>query len=118
MNDALAIQNLDRERLGFILFHFDPEAAGDGYFEGDAVFQILPAKAELFESPLVRSLYRYHFRESGEHRVRLTKCAGAHSYQILPESESPLTIELNASGEGQLLCDSNLIAYVVAAVRE
>ena len=118
MNSALALQNLDREPLGFILFHLDPEPAGDGYCEGDCVFQILPAKAELFESALVRSLYRYHFRESGEHRVRLTKSAGAYSYQIIPGSEAPLTIELSASGEGQLLCDSNLIAYVVAAVRE
>lgn len=115
MSAALALQNLDREHVGFVLLHFDAEPSGDGVYKGDCIFQILPTRAELFESPLVRLLDRYHFRASGEHRVRLTKSAGACSYEISPQSEPPLSIELAASGEGRMLqSDSTTLAYVVA----
>ena len=120
MSSALAIQNLDRENFGFVLTNFATEPPGDGVCDGECIFQILPPKPELFDSLLARSLFPYHFRESGEHRVRLTKHDGACSYEIIPKSEPPLRIELNAEGDGELSQHpdfSKPIAYVVSATK-
>jgi|SRR5579871_3834693 len=119
MSAALAIQNLEREHLGFLLTHFDAESEGDGVSEGDCVFEILPMRADLFKSPLAVLLFRYHFRESGEHKVRLTKTGGVFVYEITPRLELPLKIKLESTGEGRIWQYPDLstpIAYVVSTV--
>jgi hypothetical protein len=103
MSAALAIQNLEGEHLGFVMLHFEAGLDGDGVWEGDCVFQTLPARAELFDSRAALALYPYHFRESGEHRVKLSITGGAGVYEITPESEPPVRIELAANGTGQIL---------------
>ena len=121
MNVALAIQSLNREQMGVFLTHFEAEPAGDGVCEGDCIFQILPIRAALFDSPLAELLFRYHFRESGEHKVKLTRRGGACLYEVTPTCELPLRIELGASGKGQLSQQpdfSKAIAYVVATTKE
>jgi hypothetical protein len=121
MSVALAIQNLDREHLGFVLTHFDAEPDGDGVCEGDCVFQILPMRAELFDSPTAQTLFPYHFRESGEHRVKLTKNAGASLYEIIPKSEPPIRIEIALSGTGKMLQYPDFtrpIAFVVETTKK
>jgi len=121
MSAALAIQNLDREHLGFVLTSFEAEPDGDGVCEGDCVFQILPTRAELFDSPTARTLLPYHFRESGEHRVKLTKAGGASLYEITPKREPPIRIEVAASGAGQMLQHPDFtkpIAYVVETTKK
>ncbi|HWB02045.1 MAG TPA: hypothetical protein VG796_03410 [Verrucomicrobiales bacterium] len=121
MSAALAIQNLEREHLGFVMMHFDAEPDGDGICEGDCIFQILPAKAALFESPAAVTLFPYHFRESGEHRVKLSLNGGTRVYEITPISEPPIRIELAAVGEGRLLQSpdfSNPIACVVETAKK
>ncbi|HXR06784.1 MAG TPA: hypothetical protein VN765_05610 [Candidatus Acidoferrum sp.] len=121
MSAALAIQNLDREHLGFVLTSFEAEPDGDGVCEGDCVFQILPTRAELFDSPAAQTLFPYHFRGSGEHRVKLTKSAGASLYEIIPKSEPPIRIEIAVNGEGQMLQYPDFtkpIAYVVETTKK
>jgi hypothetical protein len=116
MSAALAIQNLDREHLGYVLTSFETEPDGDGACEGNCVFQILPMRAELFDSLTAQTLFPYHFRESGEHRVRLTKTAGASLFEITPKSGPPIRIEIAVSGAGQMLQYPDFtrpIAYVV-----
>ena len=118
MSAALAIQNLDREHLGFVLTHFDGEPGGDGICEGDCVFQILPKRPDLFASPLAQTLFPYHYRESGEHRVRLTKHGGAYLYEIFPKTQPEIRIKISADGGGLLLQSPDFtkhIAYVVSA---
>ena len=85
------------------------------------VFSRFSRRAKLFDSPTAQALFPYHFREGGEHRVKLTKSAGASLYEIIPKSEPPIRIELAVSGVGQMLQYPDFtkpIAYVVETTKK
>ena len=115
MNEVMSIQSLNRQHLGFVLFEFGTGVDARGCWEGTCVFDIFPMEAELGGAPLADLLYRYHFRESGEHRVELTRTDQSDVYEIIPRLVPRLRIEITSAGEGTIIqapdC-ATAIAYV------
>src|ERR1700677_760001 len=99
---TLAIQSPEGEHLGFILMSLPSFQDADGTFEGDCIFTILPAKAELMDSPLVDTLWLYHFKSSGEHKAKLTVNGKNISAFITPLAENPLKLAFERNGAGTL----------------
>lgn len=89
---SIVLQTSEGEHLGFVLLALAEDAA-----QGECIFIVIPAKTNLWSSPLVQSLFAR--KDRGESRVQVTSAAPV-SLRIASVDLPDLVIELSEQGTG------------------